>query len=71
MAILSAAYFAQKRFDEAELLLLKVIETSTKLCGDEHPKTLAYMSTLASIHAEKGRFVDAELLEARVMETSE
>lgn len=49
---------------------MQVMETSLRVLGREHPDTLASMSKLASTYQNRGRWSDAEELEAQVIETS-
>ncbi|KAJ5667624.1 hypothetical protein N7507_003488 [Penicillium longicatenatum] len=67
--LLAAAYRDEGRWQEAEQLLVQVIETrKIKLC-ENHPDILSSMANLASIYREQGRWKEAELLQMEVMKT--
>ena len=46
MANLTLTYRDQGRWEEAEELLLQVMETRSRMLGDEHPDTLSGMVNL-------------------------
>jgi len=48
---------------------VKVIETSRRVLGAEHPDTLTIIANLASTYRNQGRWKEAEELEVKVMET--
>ncbi|OHW96949.1 TPR domain protein, partial [Colletotrichum incanum] len=48
MANLASTYWNQGRWKEAEELDVRVMETSSRVLGDEHPHTLTSMANLAS-----------------------
>jgi len=62
-------YFHEGRWQEAETLQVRVMETSIRVLGEEHPGTLTSMSNLASTYWNQGRWQEAETLDVRVMET--
>src|SRR3954469_4049146 len=64
------SYRNQGRWKEAEELEVKVMETSLRVMGQEHPSTLTSMANLASTFWNQGRWKEAEELEVQVMETS-
>jgi hypothetical protein len=49
MANLASTYWNQGRWDEAEELFVRVMETSLRVLGEEYPDTLTSMASLASI----------------------
>ena len=57
------------RYNEAEKCFLPLIETTTRLLGEEHPNTLASSSFLALIYTHQERWEEAEELELQVLET--
>ena len=60
----------QGRWLEAEKLEVKVLETSKRMLGVEHPDTLTRMANLALTYWNQGRWKEAEKLEVEVLETS-
>ncbi|KAF9887417.1 hypothetical protein FE257_010272 [Aspergillus nanangensis] len=58
------------RYNEAEKLLVQVIETWKQVLGPEHPFTLTAMSNLASIYQNQGQWKEAEELGMQVIETT-
>jgi hypothetical protein len=69
MANLASTYRNQGRWNEAEKLDIKVVETSKTVLGAEHPDTLTSMASLASTYRNQGRWNEAEKLDVKVMET--
>ena len=65
----ASTYRKQGRWDAAEELEAQVMETRTRVLGQEHPDTLASMDNLASTYRDQGRWKEAEELEVQVMET--
>ena len=63
-------YHLEGRWKEAEELEVQVMETSSRVLGQEHPSTLTSMANLASTYRNQGRWKEAEELEVQVMETS-
>jgi tetratricopeptide (TPR) repeat protein len=55
---------------KAEELGVQVMETRSRVLGQEHPSTLTSMANLASTYRNQGRWKEAEELEVQVMETS-
>ena len=45
-----------------------MIETSTRVLGEEHPDTLSSIANLAATYRNQGRWKEAEELRVRVME---
>ena len=66
--LLALAYSEQGRWRDAEMLQVAVMENRKQLLGDDHPKTLTSMGSLANIYRNQGRWKDAEVLEVVVME---
>jgi len=58
------------RWKEAEELEVRVVETTKRVLGEEHPDTLSSMANLASTYWNQGRWKEAEELQVRVMETT-
>jgi tetratricopeptide (TPR) repeat protein len=69
-AELGEAYYDEGRWAEAEELVVRVMETRTRVLGKEHPDTLSSMANLAATYRDQGRWTEAEELDVRVMETS-
>ena len=61
-------YYYEGRWKEAEELFVQVIETSSRVLGNEHPSTLTSMANLASTYWNQGRWKEAEELEIQVIE---
>ncbi|KAI4085751.1 MAG: hypothetical protein L6R37_008477 [Teloschistes peruensis] len=62
-------YFDEGRWKEAEELQVQVMETRTRVLGEEHPDTLTSMANLASTYWNQGRWKEAEELNVQVIET--
>ncbi|KZL80786.1 tpr domain protein [Colletotrichum incanum] len=67
---LGRIYDDEGRWEDAEELFVRVMETRKSVLGEEHPDTLTSMANLASTYADQGRWKEAEELEVQVMETS-
>src|SRR3954469_21910830 len=63
------SYRNQGRWKEAEELEVKVMETSLRVLGEEHPSTLTSMANLASTFWNQGRWKETEELEVQVKDT--
>ncbi|KAG4431757.1 hypothetical protein IFR05_012756 [Cadophora sp. M221] len=61
--------YSDGRWNEAEDLDVLVMETSSRVLGQEHPDTLTSMANLASTYRNQGRWKEAEDLFVLVMET--
>ncbi|KAK0508575.1 hypothetical protein JMJ35_008851 [Cladonia borealis] len=61
--------FSDGRYNEAEKRLLSLVETETRLRGEEHPGTLKSMSGLAFIYQCQGRWKEAEELGIQTIKT--
>ena len=69
-SIISTVYYHEGWWKEAEELFVRVMETSSRVLGEEHPSTLTSTANLASTYRNQGRWKEAEELFVRVMETS-
>ena len=67
---LARVYYSQRRFQEAENLVVQVIETKTRVLGDKQEEMLASMSNLAITYVLQGRLEEGEKLLLRVIEIS-
>ena len=65
---LASTFRNQRRWSEAELLQVQVVEMSKRLLGPEHPDTLNSMANLANVYKTQGRWNEAEQLGVQVME---
>ena len=70
MSLLAVAYRTQKRWSEAEALLVQVSKKQKEELGEDHPSTFASMRRLASTYYFQGRLADAEAMQTRVVEAS-
>jgi tetratricopeptide (TPR) repeat protein len=61
--------YSDGRYYDAMLLFAQVMDTDSRLFGEEHPSTLASMSNLAWTYSNQGRWKKAEELFVQVMET--
>jgi hypothetical protein len=61
--------YADRRFNEAEILFTEALEMRKRVLGAEHPDTLNSMNNLTSTYSNQGRWKEAEELEVQVMET--
>ena len=69
-ANLASIYRYQGRWEAAEKLEVRALETRERVLGEEHPSTLSSMSNLALTFCYQGRWNEAEELGIRVMEIS-
>jgi hypothetical protein len=70
LALKSAmALYNDGRWKEAEELEVQVMETSSRVLGDEHLSTLTIIANLASTYRDQGLWKEAEKLFVQVMET--
>jgi tetratricopeptide (TPR) repeat protein len=65
---LAGAYWAQGRWDEAERLVLDVLQQRRKVLGVEHLNTIKAAAKLAATYHAQGRYNEAEELRADVLE---
>jgi tetratricopeptide (TPR) repeat protein/DNA replication protein DnaC len=65
----ATALYNDRRWKEAEELVVQVIEARNGVLGDEHPDTLTSMANLASTFYNQGRWAEAEQLFMQVIET--
>lgn len=54
----------------AEELVVKVIEASSRVLGEEHPDTISAMANLATTYCSQGRWKEAEELDVKVLVSS-
>ncbi len=59
--------YSDGRYDEAEKLLVKVMEICKQVLGLKHPDTLTTMANLASTYWKQGQWKEAEELEVQVI----
>lgn len=69
MSMLATVFRLEGRWQEAEPLQVRVMETSKAKLGEGHPDTLTSMANLASTLWYQGRWKQAEELGVQVMET--
>ena len=69
MSNLSLSLWHQERIQEAENLETKVIETSIRVLGRDHPDTLDAMGLLATKLWDQERWAEAEILDTQVVES--
>ena len=65
MANLALAYGIQSQWKEAEELEIRVMQTSLKMLGEEHPNTMTITHNLALTYGNQGRWKEAEKLQAK------
>ena len=65
---LAVLYWRQFRYDEAELLYVKMLKTAKRVLGEEHPSTLSSMGNLALLYRDQSRYGEAELLNVKTLE---
>ncbi|RYP58915.1 hypothetical protein DL770_010331 [Monosporascus sp. CRB-9-2] len=68
MANLASTYWNQGRWEEAEKLEVRVMETRKMKLGANHPDTLTSMANLALTYRNQGRWEEAEELQAKELE---
>ncbi|CAG9946682.1 unnamed protein product [Clonostachys rosea f. rosea IK726] len=68
MGDLALIWWDLARFEEAEKLLIKVIELRKRVLGDEHPDTIISMGNLAQTIYGQGRLGEAEKLQTKVLD---
>ena len=61
-------FYENGDYDNAEQLVIQVMEMRMKLLGAEHPHSLISMADLAITYWSQGRWNNAEQLEVQVME---
>jgi eukaryotic-like serine/threonine-protein kinase len=59
---LALVYLGERRYDKAEPLLTRTMESSRRILGGQHPDTLANVGWLADLYLQKHRYPDAESL---------
>jgi hypothetical protein len=65
---LASTYWNQGRWEEAEQLGVKVMETSRAKLGADHPSTLTSMNNLALTFSNQERWVEAEELQEQAVD---
>jgi tetratricopeptide (TPR) repeat protein len=65
---LAVLYRYQGKYEQAEQLNIKVVETRRRVLGVQHPGTLTSMSNLARLYQEREKYGRAETLYASVLE---
>lgn len=64
-------YLEQRRYADAEPLLLRALAASERVLGMEHPNTLIFVNGLGDIYVGQGRYAEAEPLLVRELEATE
>jgi tetratricopeptide (TPR) repeat protein len=67
MGNLADTYVRQAKYAQAETLFRQTLEISRRVLGPEHPRTLAVLADVASMHQRRGEFALAETLAAQVL----
>ena len=67
IAQLANTYCDQGRLNEAEQLVVQLVDVEKTVLGAEHPDTLTSMKNLASTYRYQGRVCEAERVELEVM----
>ncbi len=70
LAKLSNCLFSDGKYNEAERYVNKLLETHTRILGEEHPITLTTMNNMAIMYWGQGLWKEAEKLQVQVIETS-
>nr|POF17809.1 vegetative incompatibility protein het-e-1 [Quercus suber] len=70
IATVASIYQNQGRWEEAEQLEVKLVETAREKLGPDHLLTLTGMANLAATYWNQGRWGEAEQLDVKVIETS-
>jgi len=60
----------QGQYDEAEALLVKGLETSRRVLGEENLQPLHFMNGLGLVYCGQGRYNEAEALLVKALEVS-
>jgi tetratricopeptide (TPR) repeat protein len=68
---LARVFFDEGRWEEAEQLLMLLIENHESTLGSDHPKTLYSMIGLAATYWSQGRYAEAEQIQVQVMQTNQ
>jgi tetratricopeptide (TPR) repeat protein len=61
-------YLGQGRFEEAEQLLVQVLELHKNVSGEKHPQIIRAMANLATTWRRQGRFEEAGRVDEQVLE---
>jgi Flp pilus assembly protein TadD len=70
MELLVVSYNEQGRHDEAEVIQREVLESSRRVLGEEHQKTLERTDALTAVLRAQGRLEEAEELLRETLEIS-
>ncbi|EXA36844.1 hypothetical protein FOVG_12726 [Fusarium oxysporum f. sp. pisi HDV247] len=70
LSILASAYRRQGNLDQAEAVLLQLVNTKERVLGEEHPHTLASMNNLALTYIRQCRYYEGEELLDRIEMTN-
>ena len=62
MLCLATVYFGERRFDEAEVLLRRVLYGYENSLGKESPRMVPVLNALGAVEYGKGKYEEAELL---------
>jgi tetratricopeptide (TPR) repeat protein len=65
----AAALYSDGRYNEAEELQVQVMQSKTRLFGNDHASTLTSMANLATTYCNQGRWEEAEELQIQVLQT--
>lgn len=68
---LATAYSNDKQYDEAEQILLSLMEDYVRYLGDEHPLSISIMSNLAALYYDMDRYEEAEIYRVQTLVLSE
>jgi tetratricopeptide (TPR) repeat protein len=68
MALLARVYSEQRKFAQAESLMINVLEARRREPGEDHPDTLRAMDDLAELYQKQGDFAKAEPLYLQALE---
>ncbi len=71
MNILATMYEKQKRYAEAESLVLEILQADEALFGESNPETARTQTTLAMIYMDERKFPEAGVLAAKALATLE
>jgi tetratricopeptide (TPR) repeat protein len=68
---LALLYWNQGKYEQAEPLFQRALETRERLLGPEHPDTLSTVNNLAELYRRQGKYERAEPLYQRALATYE
>ena len=64
-------YAYQRRYEEAEPLLIQALELSQRLLGDNHPLVATSLNNLAFLYESQGKYEEAEPLYLQALAIAE